>query len=151
MPDRLSPDLAIGSFTDSGPWVVDPDAMTWRPDVDALREQASAQVPRWMTTGHLPPLGRLAQVVARVGGALAMWALRARGRPNSRRDLSERLRVAFAHLGPTYIKLGQIVSGGEGLFPEELVSEFKQLRDRVPPEPFEDVRRVVELELGHSL
>ncbi len=52
---------------------------------------------------------------------------------------------------PTYIKLGQIVSGGEGLFPEELVAEFKLLRDRVPPEPFDDVRRVVELELGRSL
>ena len=67
------------------------------------------------------------------------------------RDLSQRLRIAFAHLGPTYIKLGQIVSGGEGLFPEELVAEFKLLRDRVPPEPFDDVRRVVELELGRSL
>ena len=53
--------------------------------------------------------------------------------------------------GPTYIKLGQIVSGGEGLFPQELVDEFKMLRDRVPPEPFDAVRRVVELELGHSL
>ena len=59
--------------------------------------------------------------------------------------------IAFGHLGPTYIKLGQIVSGGEGLFPEELVAEFKLLRDRVPPEPFDDVRRVVELELGRSL
>jgi ubiquinone biosynthesis protein len=61
------------------------------------------------------------------------------------------LRVAFSHLGPTYIKLGQIISGGEGLFPEELVTEFKLLRDRVPPEPFDDVRRVVEIELGRSL
>src|SRR4029077_8993043 len=33
----------------------------------------------------------------------------------------------------------------------ELVTEFKLLRDRVPPESFDDVRRVVELELGRSL
>jgi hypothetical protein len=35
--DDRSPDLAIGSFTDCGPWVVDPDAMTWRRDLDRLR------------------------------------------------------------------------------------------------------------------
>ena len=106
-----------------------------------------------METGRLPPLGRLALVVGRVGGALGVWAVGARrkGPPYSRRDLSRRLRIAFGHLGPTYIKLGQIVSGGEGLFPEELVTEFKLLRDRVPPESFDDVRRVVELELGRSL
>jgi len=151
--DDRSPDLAIGSFTDHGPWVVDPDAMPWRRDVERLRRQAREQVPRWMETGHLPPFGRLAQVVGRVGAALAVWAVgaRRRGSPHSRRDLSRRLRVAFAHLGPTYIKLGQIVSGGEGLFPEELVAEFKLLRDRVPPEPFDAVRRVVELDLGRSL
>jgi ubiquinone biosynthesis protein len=148
-----SPDLAIGSFTDRGPWVVEPDAMPWRRDVDRLRERARAQVPHWMRTGHLPPVGRLARVVGLVGSALGMWAVGARrkGAPHSRVDLSRRLRVAFARLGPTYIKLGQIISGGEGLFPEELVTEFKLLRDRVPPEPFDAVRRVVELELGHSL
>jgi ubiquinone biosynthesis protein len=150
-PIDASPDLAIGSFTERGPWVVEPENMVWRRDLDGLRELAAAQVPRWMATGHLPPIGRLSQVVGRVGSALGMWAIFGRGRARSRRDLSQRLRVAFGHLGPTYIKLGQIVSGGEGLFPEELVAEFKLLRDRVPPEPFDAVRRVVELDLGHSL
>ncbi|HWM22398.1 MAG TPA: AarF/UbiB family protein, partial [Ilumatobacteraceae bacterium] len=51
----------------------------------------------------------------------------------------------------SYVKLGQIISGGEGLFPDELVREFKQLRDQVPPEPFDDVRAVIEVELGRSL
>src|SRR3954453_18177442 len=148
-----SPDLAIGSFTESGPWVVDPDAMPWRHDLERLRTQARDQVPRWIAIGHLPPIGRLVRVVGRVGAAVGPWALgdRRRGGTDSRKDLSRRLRVAFGHLGPTYIKLGQIVSGGEGLFPEELVAEFKLLRDRVPAEPFEDVRRVGELELGRSL
>jgi hypothetical protein len=31
--EPVAPDLAIGSFTDRGPWVVDPDAMPWRADV----------------------------------------------------------------------------------------------------------------------
>jgi ubiquinone biosynthesis protein len=150
--DRAS-DLAIGSFTDQGPWLVDPGAMPWRHDLNRLRAEARAQVPRWMETGHLPPLGRLARIVTRVGGTVGVWAVGARrkGPPVSRRDLARRLRIAFGHLGPTYIKLGQIISGGEGLFPEELVSEFKLLRDRVPPESFDDVRRAVEMELGASL
>ena len=152
-PAPVSPDLAIGSFTDHGPWVVDPEAMPWRADVDRLREQAQLEFPRWMETGRLPPVRRVGIVVGRVGAALGVWAVGARrkGAPFSRQDLSKRLRIAFGHLGPTYIKLGQIVSGGEGLFPEELVAEFKLLRDRVPPEAFVDVRRVVELELGRSL
>jgi len=148
-----SPDLAIGAFTDAGPWVVDPAAITWNRDVDRLRADAQAQVPRWLAPRRLPPLGPLVRVVARVGAALGVWAVGARrkGPPTSRRDLSRRLRVAFAHLGPTYIKLGQIISGGEGLFPEELVAEFKLLRDRVPAEPFDVVREAVESELGRPL
>ncbi len=148
-----SPDLAIGGFTDDGPWVVDPDAMPWRGDIDRWRAEAAAHVPAWLQTGHLPPLGRLAQVVGRVGWAVGVWAVRERrkGGSESKAALSRRLRIAFAHLGPTYIKLGQIISGGEGLFPAELVAEFKQLRDRVPPEPFDLVRTVVEEELGQPL
>ena len=119
----------------------------------APRPQAQAQVPQWLETGHLPPLGRLAKVVGQVGYALAMWAVRERrqGSAASRRGISRRLRIAFGRLGPTYIKLGQIISGGEGLFPPELVAEFKLLRDRVPAEEFDAVRRVVEIELGRSL
>ena len=69
----------------------------------------------------------------------------------SRAGISRRLRTAFEHLGSSYVKLGQIISGGEGLFPDELVTEFKLLRDQVPPEPFADVRAVVEVDLGGSL
>ena len=54
-------------------------------------------------------------------------------------------------LGPTYIKLGQIISSGEGIFPTELVQEFVACRDQVPAEPFHLVRRVVESDLGASL
>ena len=58
---------------------------------------------------------------------------------------------AFQKLGPTYIKLGQILSSGEGIFPPELVEEFKQLRDRVPAEDFAAVRTTVEADLGRRL
>lgn len=55
--------------------------------------------------------------------------------------------MAFGRLGPTYIKLGQIISSGEGLFPAELVEEMRLLRDRVPPESFADVKKVIEEDL----
>src|SRR6478736_5022877 len=152
-PTEGASDLAIGSFSDHGPWVVDPAAMRWRVDVERRRAQARNQFPAWLKPGALPPLGRGARVVGRVGWAIAGWYVvdRRKGQQEGRRGLARRLRHAFGKLGPTYIKLGQIISGGEGLFPEELVSEFKLLRDRVPPEPFEVVRRVVELDLGRSL
>jgi len=88
-----------------------------------------------------------------VGNALAAWYLTDRRHDQAvrRRGMARRLRAAFARLGPTYIKLGQVLSSGDGMFPAELVGEFKELRDRVPPEPFEHVRRVVEEDLGRPL
>ena len=140
-------------FSENGPWTVDPDALVWRRGLDHVRTAARESVPTLIDPGGFPPLGRLASVAGRVGAALGIWAVLERRRPQSERRaaLSARLRVAFAALGPTYIKLGQIVSSGEGLFPDELVNEFKLLRDRVPAEPFEHVRRVVEADLGQPL
>lgn len=151
--DGASPDCERYSFRPSGPWVVEPERLLWRDGVDALREQTRRELPDLVRRRRLPPLVRFAEAGALVGLAVARWAVgaRRRGGSASRSDLSRRLRIAFEHLGPTYIKLGQIVSSGKGLFPEELVEEFKRCRDQVAPEPFENVRRVVEEELGQRL
>jgi len=153
VPPPPSPDLAIGAFTDVGPWVVDPDHLTWRKGIDRLRQRTRDEVPRLMQRRRLPPGRRVITVGAVLGNALGRWyfGARRRGGTESRADLSKRLRDAFERLGPTYIKLGQIISSGEGLFPAELVHEFRLLRDRVPAEPFEAVRQVVEADLGRSL
>jgi ubiquinone biosynthesis protein len=93
------------------------------------------------------------RVARLLGLAVAGWAIRDRraGGSTSRASISRRLRVAAEKLGPTYIKLAQIISSGEGIFPEELVGEFKKCRDRVPPEPFSVVRGVIEEDLGRPL
>jgi len=96
-------------------------------------------------------MGRLARVMSKVGPAVGIWYFRERGGPESRSGLSRRLRRAFEQLGSSYVKLGQILSGGEGLFPPEVVDEFRKLRDQVPPETFADVRKVVEDDLGARL
>ena len=98
-------------------------------------------------------MGAAWRVTRVLGPALAAWYLtdRRRSRERSRRGLSRRLRIVFERLGPTYIKLGQILSAGEGVFPEELVGEFRLCRDQVPAESFETVRRTVEADLERPL
>ena len=156
-PPGAPADLVLGAFTPHPPWIVDPDAMPWRsgvagePDVDTLRRQAADLARVLVHPQHLPSLGRVLTVAWRLGIPLLTWGAKERGTPESRAGLSRRLRPAFEHLGPTYIKLGQIISSGEGIFPEELVQEFLLLRDRVPPEPFPVVRRTGEEDLGRPL
>jgi ubiquinone biosynthesis protein len=149
-PDR-APDCSFGAFTDRGPWVLDPEAIPWRWDIDRIRRGTRREVPRLLASGRIPPLGRLTRTLFEIGAALAGWLAFEWHRPSSRAGISRRLRIAFERLGSSYVKLGQIVSGGEGLFPEELVTEFKLLRDQVPPEAFAEVRAVVEIDLGTSL
>jgi ubiquinone biosynthesis protein len=146
-------DLDIGAFSDDPPWVVDPSAMRWRSTVKGVRWVVKRQIPELTAPRTLPPGSRVFTVGWHLGRALALWAItgRRRGGSTSKRDISRRLRLAAERLGPTYIKLGQIISSGEGLFPEELVGEFQKLRDKVPPEDFADVEAVVESELGAPL
>ncbi|HET9078648.1 MAG TPA: AarF/UbiB family protein [Acidimicrobiales bacterium] len=151
-------DLSVGAFSADPPWLVRPDALPWRAGAEERRAATQAQVPQLLEPRRLPPGGRVVRVALELGRALAGWYLierrqgRRQGRPElSRSGLSRRLRRAFQALGPTYIKLGQILSSGEGLFPAELVAEFRLLRDRVPPEPFETVRAVVEEDLGATI
>lgn len=149
-----SHDSYLGAFTPNGPWEVNPDTMGWRGaanSMDELRSRTAAEAIELIRPRRLPPGMRVLTVGAIVGRALLGWAANGRGTPESRADLSRRLRPAFERLGPTYIKLGQIISSGHGVFPDELVEEFQLLRDRVPPEPFTAVRRTVEEDLGRSL
>jgi ubiquinone biosynthesis protein len=146
-------DLPLGSFSDEPPWLVDPDAMEWRRVTSTVRWAIRRELPELVRARRLPPIGRLFKVLRHIGGALVGWYFTGRrtGGSASKADLSRRLRIAAERLGPTYIKLGQIISSGEGLFPEELVNQFQKLRDRVPAESFADVRAVVESDLGATL
>ena len=146
-------DLDWGAFSDDPPWIVDLAHLEWRHGLSALRSATTARTRALARSRLVPPAGSAVRVLGALGPAIATWYLtdRRHGRERSRRGLSRRLRVAFERLGPTYIKLGQILSAGEGLFPEELVSEFRLCRDQVPAESFETVRRTVEDDLGRPL
>jgi ubiquinone biosynthesis protein len=147
-------DLDQGSFSDTPPWTLDdPGALPWRQDLADVRARVIAEVPVLTTPGRWPPGGRLVTVSRHLGLAVGLWAAREKrsGGPASQAGISRRLRLAAERLGPTYIKLGQIISSGEGIFPAELVDEFKRCRDQVPAEPFRVVREVIESELGRPL
>jgi len=143
-------DYDVGSFSDDAPWIVRRDQLTWTTGIGVLRAATRRQVPELTTPRKLPPLRRLVIVTWHLGRALLLWAIKERrqGGSVSRAGISRRLREAAEVLGPTYIKLGQVISSGEGLFPEELVSEFRLCRDKVPAEPWDVVSGVVETELG---
>lgn len=63
-------------------------------------------------------------------------------------ELPQRVRRALEDLGPTFIKLGQIMGTRVDLFPPEWIDELEKLQRRVPPVPFEQLREELETDLG---
>jgi predicted unusual protein kinase regulating ubiquinone biosynthesis (AarF/ABC1/UbiB family) len=61
------------------------------------------------------------------------------------------LRKSFERVGGTFVKFGQIIASSPGLFGDELANEFRSCLDTGPVVPFDQVREVVEVELGRKL
>lgn len=68
-----------------------------------------------------------------------------------RADVARRFRCVLEELGPTFVKVGQILSTRSDLLPPEFVAELCHLQDNVPSLPFDVIRQVVESELGKPL
>ncbi len=60
----------------------------------------------------------------------------------------ERVRLALEELGPTYVKLGQVLSTRPDLIPVDFITELTKLQDKVPPFDVKEVERIVSQELG---
>ena len=58
-------------------------------------------------------------------------------------SLAEQLRLTLTDLGPTFIKLGQILSGRSDLLPEAILVELAKLQDRLPSFSFEQVKKII--------
>jgi predicted unusual protein kinase regulating ubiquinone biosynthesis (AarF/ABC1/UbiB family)/nucleotide-binding universal stress UspA family protein len=90
----------------------------------------------------------------RIGVVFAKHGLRELfGRPDEegavgRKRQAKRLRTALEELGPTFCKLGQILSTRPDLLPPEFIQELATLQDNVPPLSEEQVVSVMEQELG---
>jgi len=61
---------------------------------------------------------------------------------------AERMRMALEELGPTFIKLGQILSTRPDVIPTNYVEEFAKLQDNVPSFPYEEALAQIRIELG---
>ncbi len=72
-------------------------------------------------------------------------------RENLKLSVGERLKLSFEELGPTFIKLGQIMSTRPDLLPRDIIHELEKLQDAVAPFPITEVREVIEFELGDKL
>lgn len=133
--------------------------VTNEPKMISLPDPTSATSPS--VRSPLAPYGWRGRArIARIGWAAlklraAMW-LNARGwtgdSPESRRRAEgARLRSELISLGPTFIKIGQMLSTRVDLLPFEYTEELKELLDRVPPFPTEIAFGIVESELGRSV
>ncbi len=72
-------------------------------------------------------------------------------RDEAQLPIERRILLAIHDLGPTFVKLGQILSTRPDLLPPALIQELTTLQDDVPPMSFEQVRATVTAELGGDL
>lgn len=73
------------------------------------------------------------------------------GSPLAKHSREVRIRMALADLGPTFIKLGQLLSTRPDLVGRVLADELQQLQDQVPADPPNEIRQIVESELGQPI
>jgi ubiquinone biosynthesis protein len=115
------------------------------------------ETPRWMIEpGEEEPVGVEGQLLGRatkIGQIMAKTGLREllnRGKVDqtSMHARARRFRQALEELGPTFAKLGQILSTRPDLLPPAFVEELSTLQDNVPPLTEAEVVKVMEEELG---
>lgn len=64
---------------------------------------------------------------------------------------AQRLRMVFEELGPTFIKLGQILSTRPDILPPVYISQLELLQDRVPPVSFEEIKATIEDQMAQPI
>jgi ubiquinone biosynthesis protein len=98
-------------------------------------------------------LSDIVQIASRFGLGLVMARLGLAGGegaegPDGPQSLARRTRLALEELGPTFVKLGQILATRGDLLPPEWIAELEHLHSHAPTLPFEDLRMAVEQALG---
>lgn len=105
-------------------------------------------------------LDRLRQIVAVLvrhgfGEVLSRTALGAlvvgKSEAQKNQTVGERVRLVIQDLGPSFVKLGQIMSTRPDLVPTEIMLELKKLQDRVPPVPYAAIAEQIESDLSASV
>ena len=89
-------------------------------------------------------LGEVLTVFSRVG----LTHLKEKKTPLEEQETPVKLRLAFELLGPSFVKIGQILSTRGDLLPEVYIRELEKLQDDVPPMPKDVALAAIEKELG---
>src|ERR687897_1452423 len=148
-----------------------PTSSSMRPSSTALSSRVGLSGRAWNTSGmatrprtrKIGRLSEIAQVAVRHGFGyfferhkltdLLPWTARvevsAPAAVGSERG--RHLREMLDELGPTFVKFGQLLSTRPDVVPPDIVAELRSLQDDVTPFPFDQVRSVVEAELGLTL
>lgn len=113
-------------------------------DLPRLREISSVLIRHGL--GDLVRRTGLASLLERAGQIL-QWRESAE---TADLELQQRVRLALEELGPTFTKLGQMLSAREDLLPPKWTTELKQLQSNVAPVPFDELLPELEQELGRS-
>ncbi len=82
-------------------------------------------------------------------GFAFLWRIVANKRVSGREG--QRLAAALAELGPTFIKLGQLLSTRSDVVGERMATDLAELQDKLPPFPGHQARAIVEAELGRPI
>ncbi len=107
---------------------------------------------RWGEISLVLSKYEVANWISRLGPDFAKDVLKAPGGTAIARHRWEtRLRLALSELGPTFIKLGQVLSTRADLVGVDLAEELQQLQANVPADPPEKVRETIELQLGRPM
>jgi ubiquinone biosynthesis protein len=125
---------------------------TFRPSLGLLRSLRNfARLVRiCLTLARHDALSPLRAVPA---AAPFLWfgLLIARDRDRERLRPGQRLAAAFEELGPSFIKLGQLLSTRADLLGEEITVDLASLQDRLPPFPGSEAQALIEAEFGCPL
>jgi len=105
------------------------------------------------SVGDLARLQAVARILARHGLGWLVAGVEIPGLPQADPGIEhspERVTRALTELGPTFVKLGQILSTRQDILPEEYCEAFTRLQDDVGPLPFPDIEAVLDDELDEG-
>lgn len=85
-----------------------------------------------------------------------LWKLKGKQKRSQRENerlsqIGERMRTAFEELGPTFIKLGQVLVTRQDLLPEPITLELEKLLDDIPPISFDKIQYIIEEDLPDGM
>jgi ubiquinone biosynthesis protein len=140
IPNRISHTARCTVITVNTAWT---DSRRASPETRARPVGATAQPDPLLT----PRAAKIGRVVAKHGLGELFSRRRSASHEESTPESARRLREAFEDLGPTFCKLGQVLSTRPDLVPPAFVDELSSLRDQVPPLTEAQVVEVMEQEL----